>query len=94
MRYHTHYRTFSLRFSWFWGNLQRVTMRYLEIYKKIYIYQFFKKIGGNALQIVLHYGQTMFVEFENFSYPKVASYMTNLSQISQVFRLAFFKLIK
>ena len=43
---------------------------------------------------VLHYGQTMFVEFENFSYPKVASYMTNLSQISQAFRLAFFKLIK
>ena len=36
------------------GNLQRVTTRYRQIYKKIYIYYFLKKLTvtrGNALQI-------------------------------------------
>ena len=42
------------KFSMVWGYLQRVTTRYHQIYKKIYINIFFKKMTvtrGNALQI-------------------------------------------
>ena len=42
------------KFSMVWGYLQRVTMRYHQIYKKKYINTFFKKMTvtrGNALQI-------------------------------------------
>ena len=42
------------KFSMVWGYLQRVTTRYHQIYKKIYINTFFKKMTvtrGNALQI-------------------------------------------
>ena len=52
---HTRYHTFSLSLAWFGGYLQRVTTRYRQIYKKIYMNIFLKRImaaGGNALQIV------------------------------------------
>ena len=93
MCYRTRYRTFSLRFSWFWAvcsGLPCVTAKFI----KKHIYYFLKKIDtptlskaqrkcmvtravtrsshGNAL----HYGLIMFVEFENLSYPKVVSNMT------------------
>ena len=36
------------KFSMVWGYLQRVTTRYHQIYKKIYINIFFNKNDGNA----------------------------------------------
>ena len=47
-RYHRRYHTFSLSLAWFWGYLQRVTTRYRQIYKKIYINTFLKKIDSNV----------------------------------------------
>ena len=52
--YYIRYHTFSLRLAWFACYLRRVTTRYRQIYKKIYIN--IKKIiimvmCGNALQI-------------------------------------------
>ena len=55
MRYHTHYRTFSLSLVWFWeyfaNGLPTVTIRFLKN-----IYHFFRSkltvTRGNALQIV------------------------------------------
>ena len=53
--YHTRYHTFSLSLPWFGCYLQRVTTRYRQIYKKIYINIKKKKkitvMCGNALQI-------------------------------------------
>ena len=52
-------------------------------------------VMGSSHGNMLHYDLTMFEEFENLLYPKVASYMTQFqSQISQAFPLASFKLIK
>ena len=48
VRYHMRYHTFSLSLAWFRGYLQPVTTRYRQIYKKMYINIFFKKIDGNA----------------------------------------------
>ena len=39
------------KFSMVWAYLQRVTTRYRQIYKKIYINIFLKKNDGSALQI-------------------------------------------
>ena len=47
-RYRTHYRTFSLSLAWFGGYLQRLATRYRQVYKKVNINIFFKKIDGNA----------------------------------------------
>ena len=58
----TRYRTFSLRFSWFWAicnRLPRVTVKFI---KKIYILLFQKKltvIRGNALQIAQNQANLM-----------------------------------
>ena len=54
MRYHTRYRTFSLRFAWFWAicnGLPRVTVKFINKY--IYT-TFLEKLTitrGNPLQI-------------------------------------------
>ena len=47
-RYRTHYRTFSLSLAWFGGYLQRLATRYRQVYKKVNINIFLKKIDGNA----------------------------------------------
>ena len=90
------------------GNLQRVTTRYRQIYKK-HVYYFFKKIDGNALQIAqnqanlsmvtrsshgnpLHYGPTTSVEFENLLYPKVASYKTQIQSDFTSLPTCFFQI--
>ena len=44
----------SLSLAWFEAYLQRITTRYRQIYKKMYINMFFKKLTvtrGNPLQI-------------------------------------------
>ena len=60
-RYHMRYRTFSLRFAWFWAicnGLPRVTVKFIKKkYIYIYIYTVFLKkkkmmvTRGNPLQI-------------------------------------------
>ena len=52
--YHMRYHTFSLSLAWSGGYLERITMRYSQIYKKIHINIFLKKLTvtrGNPLQI-------------------------------------------
>ena len=52
--YHMQFDTFLLIVAWFWGYLQRVTMRYRQIFLKMYINIFFLKLTvmhGNPLQI-------------------------------------------
>ena len=46
-RYHMRYHTFSLSLAWFRGYLQRVILRYCQIYKKMYT-DISKKNDGNA----------------------------------------------
>ena len=60
------------------GNLPRLTTRFRQIYKKLYIFYFLKKLAvtrvvarsshGNAL----HYDLIMFLDFENLLYLNVA----------------------
>ena len=48
------YHTFPLSLAWFGGYLQRVTTRYRQTYKKMYINILLKKLTvtrGNPLQI-------------------------------------------
>ena len=51
-----YHHTFSLSLAWFGDYFQRVTTRYRQIYKKMYMNIFFKKelrvTHGNPLQIV------------------------------------------
>ena len=42
--YHTRYHTFSLSSTWFGGYLQRVTTRCRQIFLKMYIDIFLKKL--------------------------------------------------
>ena len=52
--YHMRYHTFSLRLAWSGSYLERITTRYSQIYKKMYINIFLKKLTvtrGNPLQI-------------------------------------------
>ena len=49
-RYHMRYHTFPISLAWFGGYLQRVTTRYRQIYKKMYMSVFLQ-----IWKIDLHY---------------------------------------